>query len=105
MKKSVYSIKKHTGLTTKEIERGLFEAADLLLYLEPQLVDTVTDTITKPIHAWMDHNKALLKALVEMHLKQLTKGSKGDDLYVQLYKQQFIPDRFHTVSVDTATEN
>ena len=95
MKKSVWSVSHNANLEKKDIEKALFEAADLWLYLEPQLAGIVPESVLQPVHEWMDSNAQVLGTLADMRLEQVKKSAAGDDLYLRLYKQKFMPERFH----------
>lgn len=86
MKKSIYSIAQHTDLKRKDIEQGLFEAADLLLYLQSQLTDIPEQTAVA-LREWMENRKDLITALADIRLTQMQRGGmKPDDLYMKLYR-------------------
>lgn len=106
MKKTIYSITKNTSLAPKDLESTLFEAADLWLYLEPQLKGIVPSSVLHPVRTWMRKHKDVLQTLANMKVEQI-KRSGADDLYLQLYKTRFLPERFRGEEAEEAetTEN
>lgn len=90
MKKSIYSIMQHTDLKRKDIENGLFEAADLLMYAQPHFADSLPELIAAAIGDWMQENSRLLDALDTIRMSQLRKSGLGKDpLYLKIYKRSY----------------